>query len=92
MRKLLASLIVLAACSKGGIEGKLDEAAKLRDRMCACSDADCAKSVHEDYITWKKGNKKSSDDKPSEDQMKRWSSIHDEMMTCKHKLDSPAKP
>jgi len=91
MRKIAIAVftVALAACGKSSIETKLDEAAKLRDRMCDCKDAECANAVQEDFRTWKKGNKKSSDDKPSDDQMKRWSSINDELIACRHKLESP---
>jgi hypothetical protein len=93
MRKItiLASLVLaFTACGKGGLDAKLDELGKIRDAMCACKDKACADEQHEKYIAWKKGNSK--DDKPSDDQMKKFETIRHELMDCRHKLDTPAAP
>lgn len=90
MRKLtfiIAGLVFAVGCGKGGIDGKLDELGKIRDAMCACKDKACTDAQHEKYIAWKKGNSK--DDKPSEDQMKKFETIRKELQDCRHKIDTP---
>jgi len=84
---IVASLVFAFGCGKGGLDGKLDELGKIRDAMCACKDKACTDAQHEKYIAWKKGNSK--DDKPSEDQMKKFETIRHELQDCRHKVDSP---
>ena len=85
---IVASLVfAFAGCSKGGLDGKLDELGKIRDAMCACKDKACTDAQHEKYIAWKKGNSK--EDKPNEDQMKKFESIRKELQDCRHKIDTP---
>jgi hypothetical protein len=85
---LVAScLLAFGGCKKSGIDGKLDDLAKIRDAMCACKDKACADKQHDAYIAWKKGNSK--DDKPSDDQMKKFHEIRDALHACRHKLDAP---
>jgi hypothetical protein len=84
---IVASLVFAFGCGKGGLDGKLDELGKVRDAMCACKDKACADAEHEKYIAWKKGNSK--DDKPSEDQMKKFETIRKELQDCRRKLDAP---
>ena len=85
---IIASLVFAFGCGKGGLDGKLDELGKIRDAMCACKDKACADAQHEKYVAWKKGNSK--DDKPSEDQMKKYETIRHELQDCRHTVDSPA--
>jgi hypothetical protein len=80
----------LVACGKGGTDGKLDELAKIRDSSCACKDKACADAEHEKYTTWKKGMSK--DDKPSEDQMKKYEALRTELRACRDKFDMVAPP
>ena len=88
MRNLIIiSALLFAGCGKGGIDGKLDELGKIRDAMCACKDKACADSEHEKYIAWKKGNSK--DEKPNDDQMKKFEGIRKELQDCRHKVDGP---
>jgi hypothetical protein len=91
MRNLMTIVVGLGlavgGCGKGGIDGKLDELGKIRDAMCACKDKACTDAQHDKYVAWKKGNSK--DDKPSEDQMKKFETIRHELQDCRHKVDSP---
>jgi hypothetical protein len=84
---IAAGLVFAAACGKGGLDAKLDELGKIRDATCACKDKACADEQHEKYTAWKKGNSK--DDKPSDDQMKKFEAIRKEMNDCRHKFDAP---
>jgi len=92
---IIAGLVFAAAlpgigCGKGGLDGKLDELAKIKDEVCACKDKACADAAHEKYVAWKKGNSK--DDKPSEDQMKKFETLRTELNDCRHKLSDTAAP
>jgi hypothetical protein len=87
---IIASLVFAAGCGKGGLDGKLDELAKIKDEVCACKDKACADAAHDKYIAWKKGNSK--DDKPSEDQMKKFETLRTELNECRHKLSDTTPP
>jgi hypothetical protein len=89
---IIASLVFAAStgCGKGGLDGKLDELAKIKDEVCACKDKACADAAHDKYVAWKKGNSK--DDKPSEEQMKKFESLRSELNECRHKLSDTAAP
>src|SRR5450432_4404458 len=82
--------LALAACGKGGLDGKLDELQKIKDETCACKDKACADAAHDKYIAWKKGNSK--DDKPTDDQMKKFSELRDQLNECRHKISDTAAP
>ncbi len=84
---IVVSGLALAGCGKGGLDGKLDELAKIKDEACACKDKACADAAHDKYIAWKKGNSK--DDKPNDSQMKRFSELRTQLNECRHKLDAP---
>jgi hypothetical protein len=84
---IVASFVFAAGCGKGGLDGKLDELGKIKDAMCACKDKACADEQHEKYTAWKKGNSK--DDKPSDEQMKKFEAIRKDMNDCRHKLEGP---
>jgi len=86
---IVASLLALG-CGKGGLDGKLDELSKIKDEVCACKDKACADTAHDKYIAWKKGNNK--DDKPSDDQMKKFSELRDQLNECRHKISDTAAP
>ena len=86
----LSLALALAACGKGGLDGKLDELQKIKDETCACKDKACADAAHEKYTTWKKGNSK--DDKPTDDQMKKFSELRDQLNECRHKVSDTAVP
>jgi hypothetical protein len=74
-------------CGKGGgIDGKLDELAGIKDKMCACPDKACADAQHEAYISWKKGNDK--DTKLSDDQKKKFGELRGALQDCRHKFDA----
>ena len=79
-----------AGCGKGGLDGKLDELAKIKDEVCACKDKACADAAHDKYVAWKKGNSK--DDKPSDEQMKKFESLRTELNECRHKLSDTTPP
>lgn len=87
---IIAGLVFAAGCGKGGLDGKLDELAKIKDEVCACKDKACADAAHDKYIAWKKGNSK--DDKPSEEQMKKFETLRTELNDCRHKLSDTAAP
>ena len=86
----LSLALALAACGKGGLDGKLDELQKIKDETCACKDKACADAAHEKYTTWKKGNSK--DDKPTDDQMKKFSELRDQLNECRHKVSDTVVP
>ncbi|MFT3692319.1 MAG: lipoprotein [Kofleriaceae bacterium] len=93
MQKLMVIAIALglAACGKkGGLDGKLDELQKIKDEVCACKDKACADAAHDKYTAWKKNNSK--EDKPSDDQMKKFSELRDQLNECRHKLSDTAAP
>ncbi|MEO8548967.1 MAG: hypothetical protein ABI678_03315 [Kofleriaceae bacterium] len=95
LKIILPGLVLAAAlpgtgCGKGGLDGKLDELAKIKDETCACKDKACADAAHDKYIAWKKGNSK--DDKPSDDQMKKFEALRTELNECRHKLSDTAAP
>lgn len=95
LKLIIAGLVFAAAlpgigCGKGGLDGKLDELAKIKDEVCACKDKACADAAHDKYIAWKKGNSK--DDKPSEAQMKKFETLRTELNDCRHKLSDTAAP
>jgi hypothetical protein len=79
-----------AGCGKGGLDGKLDELSKIKDEVCACKDKACADAAHEKYTAWKKGNSK--DDKPSDDQMKKFETLRTELNDCRRKLSDTTPP
>ena len=81
---VLVGLVFGFGCGKGGLDGKLDELAKIRDAMCACKDKACADTQHEAYTAWKKSNK-SDETKPDGEQMKRYDDIRKDMRECRHK-------
>jgi len=86
---LLGGLGVLG-CGKGGLDGKLDELSKIKDEACACKDKACADAAHDKYVAWKKGNSK--DDKPSDDQMKKFEALRTELNDCRRKLSDTTPP
>ena len=77
-------------CGKGGLDGKLDELSKIKDEACACKDKACADAAHDKYVAWKKGNSK--DDKPSDDQMKKFEALRTELNDCRRKLSDTTPP
>ncbi|HEY6034856.1 MAG TPA: hypothetical protein VIV58_11365 [Kofleriaceae bacterium] len=79
-----------AGCGKGGLDGKLDELAKIKDEACACKDKACADAAHDKYVAWKKGNSK--DDKPSDEQMKKFETLRTELNDCRRKLSDTTPP
>lgn len=91
---VMGLLLAVGACSKGGVDGKLDELSKIKDKMCDCKDKKCADDTHEEYIAWKKGNK--DEKKPDKDQMERYEQIKAGMNACKAKargeLDGAGTP
>ena len=82
---VVCGLVFALGCGKGGIDGKLDELASIKDKMCACTDKKCADEQHDAYIAWKKGNKK--DEKPGKEAMERFEQLRAGMNACRHKLD-----
>ena len=90
MKKLIlvASLVFAFGCGKKGLDGKLDELAGIKDKMCECKDKACTDKVHEDYITWKKGNPK--DEKPNKDQMDKFEQLKTGMNLCRHQVEGTA--
>lgn len=81
---MLCGLVFAFGCGKGGIDGKLDDLASIRDKMCACTDKACTETQHEAYIAWKKGNKK--DEKPGKEAMERFEKIRTELQDCRRKF------
>ena len=81
---MICGLVFAFGCGKGGLDGKLDDLDKIKATMCACPDKKCADDTRDEYVAWKKSNKK--DEKPSKEQDERFQSIKKEMMDCRHKL------
>ncbi len=88
---IIVSLALAVGCGKGGLDGKLDELSKIKDEVCACKDKACADAAHDKYIAWKKGNN-SKDVKPTDDQMKKFSELREQLNECRHKLSDTAAP
>lgn len=87
---IIVALSLAVGCGKGGLDGKLDELSKIKDETCACKDKACADAAHDKYIAWKKGNSK--EDKPSDDQMKKFSALREQLNECRHKISDTAAP
>ena len=80
-----------AGCGKGGgLDGKLDELAKIKDEGCACKDKACVDAAHDKYRAWNKGMSK--DDKPSDEQMKRFEALRSALNDCRRKLSDTMPP
>jgi hypothetical protein len=84
MKLALLGLLLAVGCGSKGMDGKLDELQSISDKLCKCTDKKCAEDAHDEYITWKKGNKK--EDKPSKEQDARYQSIKSQMSECRHKM------
>ena len=81
---MICGLVFAVGCgSKGGVDGKLDELSKIKDKMCACTDKKCADDTRDEYVAWKQSNK---GEKPNKEQDERYQQIRSGMMACRHKL------
>jgi hypothetical protein len=80
---VLSSVFALGACGS-----KTDDAIaglkKYKDKMCACSDKECAEGVDKEMRDWRKDMKKDmkGEDKPSESVMKEIMEIQSEYQAC----------
>jgi hypothetical protein len=89
---LLASAVTvlsIAGCKKKAGDGAdaIAKMTELRDKMCACKDADCAKKVSDEMTAWSDSFSKSRGDKKlGEDDQKRSSALGNEMAACMMKL------
>jgi hypothetical protein len=79
----LSSALALGACGS-----KADEAIaglkKYKDKMCACSDKDCAEGVDKEMRDWRKDMKKDmkGEDKPSDSVLKEINELQSEYQAC----------
>lgn len=83
MRKILVAtlLLGLGACS-GGLEGEMKG---WKDKMCKCTDKECADKTMTEYNAWAKGKREAAKDM-SEDDMKKIMGHDKELKACRRKL------
>jgi hypothetical protein len=88
---LIISMFALSACGKSAADEYISKTKSFKDKMCACSDKDCAEKVGKEHEEWEKdfvkNAKESKADKPSEEQQKEFKEARKEMRECarKHK-------
>jgi hypothetical protein len=88
MKKLImiSSFLLLAACSKGS---KADEFVadygKLKDKLCACPDKECAVKVKAEADAHERSAKEKGIGKPTEAQEAKFEKIEDEINACADK-------
>jgi hypothetical protein len=93
MKKLVmvAGLVFAAGAGcKSEFDKAMDEAEAVTNRMCACKDAACVDKMRDEKSALKKRFKDKLKDKPSEDQMKRATSIDERWRSCADKIDKPS--
>ncbi len=84
MRKLLVAtlLLGLGACGGGGLEGEMKE---WKDKMCKCTDKECADKTMDAYNAWAKSKADAAKDL-SESSLEKLMSIEKELKACRRKL------
>lgn len=84
MKKLLFALAVTLSASacKGGIEKEMGE---WKDKMCACTTADCAEKTFTDYRAWTK-SKRDEAKKMDKSDLEKLEKIEDELKGCRRKF------
>ncbi|CAN5616823.1 hypothetical protein BH11MYX1_BH11MYX1_57430 [soil metagenome] len=79
--------IVVMACGKRGndLEGRIEALTKIQAEVCACTDKTCADTAHAKYVALK--HQGSKDDRPTEDQTKRYEAARRQLQDCWHTLN-----
>ena len=76
----------LAAC-KGGLEKEMGE---WKDKMCACTNAECAEKTFTDYRAWTK-SKRDEAKKLDKSELEKLDKIEDELKACRRKHRDPSE-
>ncbi len=77
-------------CGKGGtnLDSRIDALTTIKAEVCACKDKACADTAHDKYVALK--NQNSKDDRPTDDQMKRYEDARQQLQACWHELNGTA--
>ncbi|HSK02598.1 MAG TPA: hypothetical protein VK932_15200 [Kofleriaceae bacterium] len=88
MRKFLVAtlLLGLGACGGGGIEGEMKG---FKDKMCKCTDKECADKTLKEYNDWAKGKRETVKDM-SKGELEKLDGIDKEIKACRRKLRDAA--
>lgn len=99
MKKLALVLSLCSftfACGGGGADEAMSRMKTARDKICKCSDLDCAKKAKDEFRSWMKSNRdKLKDEKPSKSFIEKFNAVEEEADACMDKLrdkDKPADP
>jgi len=83
--------LALGACGKSKIDKMISAESDWKDKVCACSDKDCADKTWKGYKSWDKDSKNdvTEDDikNISGDQMEKAMKVEEELQNCHHKFD-----
>jgi hypothetical protein len=95
MKNVIA--LALSIATLGGCSNKFDKAVSemgdWADKMCACSDKDCADTVSKEWREWRGATKRGlKGEKPSKDQEDGWLKNQTRLEECRGKFraDKPA--
>jgi len=83
---LIASVLLGVGCG-GGLESDLTS---YKDKMCACTDNDCAEKVSADYKTWAKAHRDEAKSM-AKDKLEKLDAIDKEFKDCRRKIRDGAK-
>ena len=89
MTKLVtvAAFLLVAACGKRTVEDNLlDEYTNLKDSLCACTSADCAKRAKAQADALEQRAREDIK-KPSKDVEQKFEKIEDQINECAHKFE-----
>ncbi len=77
-------------CGKGGtnLDSRIEALTAIKAEVCACKDRACADTAHDKYVALK--NQNSKDDRPTEDQMKRYENARQQLQECWHRHNGTA--
>lgn len=85
---IVMGLFLASACGGGGIEGEMKG---FKDKMCKCTDVECADKTLKEYNDWAKGKREAAKDM-SKSELEKLEAIDDEIKGCRRKLRDAAKP
>ena len=82
--------VLTMACGNGSsnLESRIGALAAIKAEVCACKDKACADTAHDKYVALK--NQNSKDDRPTEDQIKRYEDARQQLQTCWHERNGTA--
>ena len=89
MKKLIvvATFLFLSACSKGSKADQfIADYAKIKDKLCACPDKDCAVKAKAEADAHEKSAEAKGIGEPSKEQEAKFEKIEDEINACASKL------